>query len=137
MRNKILAFAVILAVLFVFGAQFVQAQDKPAEQKTEKNCCGKADDAKCCGEKKADAGCEKCAQTLCPVSGEAINKDVFTEYKGKKVYFCCADCKTAFDKEPEKYAAKLPSCGGDCQHKKETTKAEAKGCCGKAGKAKT
>jgi YHS domain-containing protein len=33
---------------------------------------------------------------------------VFVEYKGKKVYFCCADCKAKFEADPEKYIAKLP-----------------------------
>ncbi|MBA7644569.1 hypothetical protein ES703_52313 [subsurface metagenome] len=47
-------------------------------------------------------------QTICPVMAGAINKDIFTEYKGKKVYFCCAGCKEKFEKEPEKYLAKLP-----------------------------
>jgi len=47
-------------------------------------------------------------QTICPIMGGVINKDIFTEYKGKKVYFCCAGCKEKFEKEPEKYLAKLP-----------------------------
>ena len=47
-------------------------------------------------------------QTDCPVMGGAINKAIFTEYKGKKVYFCCSPCKEKFDGEPEKYIAKLP-----------------------------
>jgi YHS domain-containing protein len=47
-------------------------------------------------------------QTTCPVSGDKIDKNVFVEYKGKKVYFCCASCKAIFDKDPEKYIAKLP-----------------------------
>ena len=47
-------------------------------------------------------------QTICPVMAGAINKNLFTEYKGKKVYFCCAGCKEKFEKEPEKYLAKLP-----------------------------
>jgi len=47
-------------------------------------------------------------QAICPVMGGAINKDIFTEYKGKKVYFCCAGCKEKFEKEPENYLAKLP-----------------------------
>ena len=47
-------------------------------------------------------------QTTCPVMGGAINKDIFTEYKGKKVYFCCPGCQPEFDKDPEKYIAKLP-----------------------------
>ncbi len=47
-------------------------------------------------------------QTICPVIEGPINKDIFTEYKGKKVYFCCESCKTEFEKDPEKYIAKLP-----------------------------
>ncbi len=48
-------------------------------------------------------------QTVCPVMGLAIKKSIFTEYKGKKVYFCCGGCKPKFEAEPEKYAAKLSS----------------------------
>jgi YHS domain-containing protein len=47
-------------------------------------------------------------QTICPVMGGAIDKKVFVEYKGKKVYFCCTDCKAIFEKNPEKYLSKLP-----------------------------
>ncbi|MDH4240179.1 MAG: YHS domain-containing protein [Phycisphaerae bacterium] len=47
-------------------------------------------------------------QTMCPVMGGAIDKNIFVEYKGKKVYFCCAACKEKFEAEPEKYLAKLP-----------------------------
>jgi len=47
-------------------------------------------------------------QTTCPVMGGAINPDIFTEHKGKKVYFCCPSCKGKFEQEPEKYTSKLP-----------------------------
>ncbi|MHC4618893.1 MAG: YHS domain-containing protein [Planctomycetota bacterium] len=47
-------------------------------------------------------------QTTCPVMGAAINEDIFTEYKGKKVYFCCPGCEEKFKADPEKYVAKLP-----------------------------
>jgi outer membrane murein-binding lipoprotein Lpp len=48
-------------------------------------------------------------QTTCPVmDGGAINKDIYTVYKGKKVYFCCVGCKPQFEKDPEKYIGKLP-----------------------------
>jgi hypothetical protein len=47
-------------------------------------------------------------QTTCPVMAGAIDKNIFVEYKGKKVYFCCAGCKEKFEAEPEKYLAKLP-----------------------------
>jgi YHS domain-containing protein len=47
-------------------------------------------------------------QTMCPVMVMAIDKNIFTEYQGKKVYFCCPECKSKFEKEPEKYLDKLP-----------------------------
>ncbi|MHC4386066.1 MAG: efflux RND transporter periplasmic adaptor subunit [Planctomycetota bacterium] len=47
-------------------------------------------------------------QEFCPVMGGKINKDVFIEYKGKKVYFCCPGCDKEFRADPEKYIKKLP-----------------------------
>jgi len=47
-------------------------------------------------------------QTTCPIMDSPINKNLFTEYKGKKVYFCCPGCKPKFEENPEKYIAKLP-----------------------------
>ena len=48
-------------------------------------------------------------QTTCPImEGNPINKALFVEYKGKKVYFCCPGCEEKFNAEPEKYVAKLP-----------------------------
>jgi YHS domain-containing protein len=48
-------------------------------------------------------------QKTCPVmEGNPINKALFVEYKGKKVFFCCPPCKDKFNAEPEKYIAKLP-----------------------------
>ncbi len=51
---------------------------------------------------------EAIEQKTCPVMDGAINKELYTEYKGKKVYFCCPGCKDKFEKEPEKYITKLP-----------------------------
>lgn len=47
-------------------------------------------------------------QTVCPVMRGKIDKDIFIEYKGKKVYFCCPGCKPKFEKNPQKYINKLP-----------------------------
>ncbi|HUW59224.1 MAG TPA: YHS domain-containing protein [Planctomycetota bacterium] len=47
------------------------------------------------------------AQKTCPVMAGPINKDIFTEYEGRKIYFCCPACKEAFAKEPAKYVAKV------------------------------
>jgi YHS domain-containing protein len=47
-------------------------------------------------------------QTVCPVMGGKIDKSIFVEYQGKKVYFCCASCLDTFKADPAKYVAKLP-----------------------------
>ena len=48
-------------------------------------------------------------QTVCPVmEGNPIKKDVFVEYKGQRVYFCCVSCKARFLSDPAKYLGNLP-----------------------------
>jgi YHS domain-containing protein len=47
-------------------------------------------------------------QTTCPIMDAPINKNIFVEYKGKKVYFCCPGCEDKFNAEPQKYLARLP-----------------------------
>lgn len=47
-------------------------------------------------------------QKTCPIMGGTIDKNIYTEYKGKRVYFCCAGCQEKFKANPEKYVAKLP-----------------------------
>jgi YHS domain-containing protein len=59
-------------------------------------------------EESAKAVAASLEQKICPVMGAPINKDIFIEYKGKKVYFCCPGCEEKFKAEPEKYIAKLP-----------------------------
>ena len=51
---------------------------------------------------------EQIAQTTCPVMAGPINKNLYTEYEGKKVYFFCQGCVDEFKKDPEKYLSKLP-----------------------------
>ncbi len=46
-------------------------------------------------------------QVKCPVMGGKINKDLYADYKGKRVYFCCEGCIEPFNKDPEKYIKKL------------------------------
>lgn len=51
---------------------------------------------------------EEIVQKTCPVMDGPINKEIFVEYQGKKVYFCCPSCKDEFQKNPETYLSKLP-----------------------------
>lgn len=66
-------------------------------------------------------------QTTCPISGKPVDKKVFTEYNGKKVYFCCEDCISRFNEAPDKhkkalansytYQTKCPVMGGSINPK--------------------
>ena len=51
------------------------------------------------------------AQTTCPIMGGAINKKFYTDYNGKRVYFCCGMCSEMFAKDPEKYMKQLADAG--------------------------
>ncbi len=46
-------------------------------------------------------------QVACPISGEAIDKDVHVGEGDDRVYFCCGKCKSKYEASPEKFAAKL------------------------------
>jgi YHS domain-containing protein len=50
-------------------------------------------------------------QTKCPVMGYTINKKIYADYQGKRVYFCCGSCISEFKKDPEKYIKKLEDQG--------------------------
>ena len=50
-------------------------------------------------------------QKTCPVMGGKIDPNVYTDYNGRRVYFCCPACDKTFKKDPAKYLAKLDSQG--------------------------
>ena len=43
----------------------------------------------------------------CPVGGEKVSGEDFVEYQGKKYGLCCSMCVGKFNKDPEKYLAKM------------------------------
>jgi len=54
---------------------------------------------------------DKKAQTECPVQGEKINKSLFVDYKGKRIYVCCGMCIGKVKADPEKYIKELEAKG--------------------------
>ncbi len=46
-------------------------------------------------------------QTTCPMMGDKIDKNIYEDYKGKRVYFCCTDCPKMFKADPEKFMQKM------------------------------
>ena len=94
------AILVVAATLFFGESSFAQ-------------CCGggKAKDNACLNKTQTSELESTTPQTKCPVMGGNINKEVFVDYKGKRIYFCCNACIERFNEEPEKYMKKLKEDG--------------------------
>lgn len=117
-RRIVLAVAIAVIGLGLTGPAGCKKKEQPAAppktqtmeemtkhaEKMKETATEAAKEAK----KTAETMAASMEQTVCPVTGDKIDKNVFVEYKGKKVYFCCADCKAKFEAEPEKYLPKLP-----------------------------
>lgn len=50
-------------------------------------------------------------QTHCPIMGGEINKDVYVDYQGKRIYFCCSGCEETFLKDPDAYIKQMQDKG--------------------------
>lgn len=44
-------------------------------------------------------------QTMCPVMNAPVNKEMFVEYKGRRIYVCCPPCIDTIQADPARYAA--------------------------------
>jgi YHS domain-containing protein len=43
-------------------------------------------------------------QKNCPVSGEALeDRDVYSDFEGRRIYFCCKKCQKKFAENPQQY----------------------------------
>ena len=51
------------------------------------------------------------AQTTCPVMKGKINKNLYVDYKGKRIYVCCHGCINAVKADPEKYIKEMEKKG--------------------------
>jgi YHS domain-containing protein len=43
--------------------------------------------------------------------GGLVNKNIYADYQGNRVYFCCPPCLKEFKKDPEKYVKKMKEQG--------------------------
>ncbi len=104
----VLAASVALVLFAITGCTKKQEpapQERAAQTPAEQLSTAAQETAAAAKEQVAEA----IEQKTCPVmDGNPINKNLFVEYKGKKVYFCCAGCKEKFLANPEQYIAKLP-----------------------------
>jgi xanthine dehydrogenase accessory factor len=52
---------------------------------------------------------EKATDPMCGMTVKIARAKYVSEHRGTKFYFCCAGCKQAFDRQPEKYASGAPA----------------------------
>ena len=104
-KKKATLMVALVGSLILAGLFVLQGCKKRPEPAAPPTAPGQSTSAP---ERTKEAATVAAEQTTCPVLGGPIDKSIFTEYKGKKVYFCCADCKGKFEADPEKYLAKLP-----------------------------
>ncbi|MCU0866749.1 MAG: hypothetical protein MUC36_23440 [Planctomycetes bacterium] len=52
---------------------------------------------------------QKPINDVCPVADKPVDPAQTIEHEGRRIGFCCAKCKAAFQKEPAKFLAKLPA----------------------------
>ena len=50
-------------------------------------------------------------QEICPVMGGKIDKKVYADHAGERVYFCCGGCPGTFKADPAKFIAKMEAEG--------------------------
>ena len=94
----------ILLTALAIGAAVLTAKLTAADCAMP-SCCGDAQT-----ETVADAQAKPDLLTTCPVSGEKLGemgKPFTFTYKDQEVKLCCKGCKKDFDKDPEKYIAKI------------------------------
>ncbi|MFA6104310.1 MAG: hypothetical protein WCV67_14980 [Victivallaceae bacterium] len=87
---------VAASCLIVFGTAQVYAADEAAGKDR------KADPSKTAASDTSVAKKGK-AQTLCPVMGGEIDKNLYVDVKGKRIYVCCKGCVGMVKADPGKY----------------------------------
>ena len=51
------------------------------------------------------------AQTMCPVMGGKVNKSLYADHEGKRIYVCCPGCVNTVKEDPQKYIDQLEAKG--------------------------
>jgi len=56
-----------------------------------------------------DTRADDTRQSKCPIMGGDIDPEVFIDYHGVRIYFCCRPCIEKFQADPKEHIAKLPA----------------------------
>ncbi len=89
--------------LIVFGTAQVYAADETAGKDLKADSSKAAKDAKSDNSSDTSVAKKGKAQTLCPVMGGEIDKNIYSDVNGKGIYVCCKGCVGMVKADPGKY----------------------------------
>jgi hypothetical protein len=72
----------------------------------------------------AATGAFAAPQKTCPVMGGKINKELYVDAEGCRIYVCCKGCISAVKADPEKYIEKMKADGVEPEKAPAADKAE-------------
>ena len=58
-------------------------------------------------EESGDLADKQPENTICPVMGNPVDPEIYVDYEGRRIGFCCPGCDRVFLEDPEKYLKKL------------------------------
>ncbi len=62
-------------------------------------------------------------QKTCPVSGEELDENsVYSDFEGRRIYFCCKKCRGTFNEDPQKVLKSMDGKSGKMDMKHEMKK---------------
>ena len=101
MKSYKMLFAVITFGALIFSLN-ARAEEAKSKAKTTKEAKSKA---------KTTEEAKSKAQAKCPTTGSKINKSLYVDHDGKRIYVCCKGCLAPIKKDPAKFIKKLEAEG--------------------------
>jgi len=92
MKKLLVSFMVLAAMMMSVAAM---AQEPVADVTTDKELTA------------SQAAVEVKEQTLCPISGNEINKEIFVDFEGKRIFLAAEEAKAKFLEDPAMYVTKM------------------------------
>lgn len=88
MKKTLITMIIILSVFVAFGEKGHESHKQHSGANTEMHS-------------------ESNVQTKCPVMGGEINKELYVDHDGKRVFVCCQMCINKVKEKPEKFISIL------------------------------
>ena len=103
----------ILLLIAIFTVTAIADDSATTDKSVKKPCCAEKTEK---------------VQTTCPVMGGEINKDIYLDHEGNRIYFCCQACVEKFNQDPDTYLQKLKTANVTLQKSPCCENGECEGC---------